>query len=248
MIVRFSKCSELLCDTSFKLGTTIHNKVTPLVKIYYAKVSGKLPQCKEAEYFDQLSYEEKLKIKAYKRWEDQYLHLFGKLLLKIALLDFGYSNKILDEIKRSVNNRPFIDSEIDFNISHSGSYVICAISKNSKVGIDIEEIKILSDLNEYIGCFSVSEWDHIAKSNIQLNSFYKMWTRKESLLKAVGIGLLENLDKINVLSDIIYYESNYWHLMNIGIDLNYCCTLTTDLIVKEIKYISIDFYSLRMIN
>ena len=77
---------------------------------------------------------------SYVKEEDRKRYLFGKLMLRKLLVEYGNSKTILNNIQIGENSRPYLIGNIDFNISHSGDYVICAISNESKIGIDIEKI------------------------------------------------------------------------------------------------------------
>lgn len=105
-----------------------------------------------------------------------------------------YPQLALPEITRSRNGKPCfilsgVKSKFSFNISHSGSIVICAAGE-SEVGIDVEKIGICpleivaryfssTEQDMFLAC-DVTEWDRL---------FYRIWTRKECQLKATGQGL-----------------------------------------------------------
>ena len=78
--------------------------------------------------------------------------------------------------------------DIYFNISHSGEWVICAIS-DCELGVDVE--KIQKNIPNWIYIFSEAEQQMIRKWNglERAELFYKFWTLKESYIKAVGLGL-----------------------------------------------------------
>jgi 4'-phosphopantetheinyl transferase len=61
------------------------------------------------------------------RWQDKHLHLFGRLLLLNGIKNLGFDTKLINEIKYTLNQKPFIEGvQVDFNITHSGNYVLCA--------------------------------------------------------------------------------------------------------------------------
>jgi len=84
---------------------------------------------------------------------------------------------------------PGLINRISFNISHSNSYVVLAIFDGElyNIGVDVEEIdynnteiKAMSAL-----VFSPSECAIVGNSS---ELFYKLWTKKEALIKAHGSG------------------------------------------------------------
>ena len=91
------------------------------------------------------------------------------------------------------------NSAIYFNLAHSGTWVVLAVS-NKSVGIDIELIKPIAEIEEVMKvCFNTIEIEAIKNSTNSLKSFYKFWTSKEAILKATGQGIATNLLAINVL-------------------------------------------------
>jgi 4'-phosphopantetheinyl transferase len=71
-----------------------------------------------------------------------------------------------------------------WSISHKPKYVAAVVSKD-KIGIDIEEMKPRSEsLFAYV--VSDEEWELKEKS---WDTFFRYWTAKEAILKAIGIGV-----------------------------------------------------------
>lgn len=92
------------------------------------------------------------------------------------------------------NGRPFLKNTRwngDFNISHSGDWIICALAAIGKVGIDVEEIKPI-DLRIAVKVLTHEEYLSMIEldSCSQLSFFYNIWTLKESFIKVTGQGLI----------------------------------------------------------
>src|SRR5690554_5169292 len=85
-----------------------------------------------------------------------------------------------------------------FNISHSGNWVVCALG-SQRVGIDVEQVKSM-DLGIAENYFAKSEYEALlrVKEEERLLYFFKLWTLKESYIKAVGKGLAIPLDSFSV--------------------------------------------------
>lgn len=61
--------------------------------------------------------------------------------IDINKLISGYDKDYDYDIKLTANNKPeYADKNIHFNLSHTGDYVVCAISENA-VGVDIEHTR-----------------------------------------------------------------------------------------------------------
>lgn len=77
----------------------------------------------------------------YKKKRNRQDYIIGKLVLQYILKENGYSITLIDNISYQKIGKPFISEEVDFNISHSGNYVVCVFSTSLKVGVDIEKHK-----------------------------------------------------------------------------------------------------------
>jgi 4'-phosphopantetheinyl transferase len=88
-----------------------------------------------------------------------------------------------------------------FNLSHSGAMAACAVTRNEEIGIDIELIRPMSDLESVARRFFHPEE---CRKLLALNgedretAFFRCWTRKEAYIKALGDGLSAELDRFEV--------------------------------------------------
>ena len=76
--------------------------------------------------------------------------------------------------------KPFFENGPFFNISHSGRYIVMAVS-NKEVGVDIEE-NVERNMSALIRIFNEAE----AKMIKEHADFYYLWCAKESLIKCMG--------------------------------------------------------------
>lgn len=91
-----------------------------------------------------------------------------------------------EKVKLTEDGKPFLEnSNIRFNISHSGALVGCAITKISDIGIDIEKTDPVQ-IENFRYQMTAAEWTSINKSDDPLLHFYKYWTQKEAVIKAGG--------------------------------------------------------------
>ena len=88
---------------------------------------------------------------------------------------------------------PWEQSGLQFNLSHSGQWLLLAVSSRRNIGIDVERRVPLVDY-EAVGrtCFADEELDLLrgVDPSRQCDLFYRLWTRKEAWGKAAGIGLV----------------------------------------------------------
>jgi len=94
--------------------------------------------------------------------------------------------------------------DLDFNISHSANRILIAVSSAGPVGVDIE--KILPEPPYEVALIAFSQNERAALERLPAarrgNVFYDLWTRKEALVKAMGLGLDIELQDIDVSPDI----------------------------------------------
>ena len=102
--------------------------------------------------------------------------------------------------KPALANR-FATSGLRFNLSHAGDIAVYAFSSGREVGIDVEEVRALPDADQLAArFFSRREKEAYLALDAQDRpvGFFNCWTRKEALVKALGVGLLHPLDSFDV--------------------------------------------------
>jgi 4'-phosphopantetheinyl transferase len=124
------------------------------------------------------------------------------LNIKPSLIRFNYSKKGKPRVSSIMNNAN--NTKIAFNMSHSENMALFGITKCSSVGIDIEYIRPIIDIDSLIKrFFTQNEYILInsLKKDEKLKKFFDIWTLKESYLKATGEGIA-GLKNIEVSFDI----------------------------------------------
>jgi len=83
-------------------------------------------------------------------------------------------------------------ADVDCSVSHSGDQVVVAVTRGTRVGIDVELIEPLTALDrlvtQVLAVAEAASWRCTPDAD-RLRSFYTYWTRKEAVLKAAGCGL-----------------------------------------------------------
>lgn len=114
--------------------------------------------------------------------------LGGGLIIKAALLQACGITKFKTE--KNEFGKMYLTSHPDvfFNISHSGTKVICAVS-DVECGIDIEDINAPHDVMQLSSRFlSTLESDAVMMSENPNRAFCRLWTLRESYVKMRGRG------------------------------------------------------------
>ena len=117
--------------------------------------------------------------------------LAAEALLRHALLDQHGLPAAAIECVADPGGKPRLlgQPDIHFNLSHSGPWVLCALHRE-RVGVDVEEVRLRDGLPAKI-VMSPEEFRHFERLAPlpARDYFYRLWTLKESLLKAMGTGL-----------------------------------------------------------
>jgi 4'-phosphopantetheinyl transferase len=162
----------------------------------------------------------------YHRWQERQAKMLGYLLLKEGLRDCGYALK--SDVFIDHCGRPYVNHDVDFNISHTDGCVVCAVTSQGRLGIDIEKIKPI-DFTDFKDCMSSVQWEKIQESNNIYASFFDSWTIKESTLKADGRGLSFPLENVETHGNQAMLDGRSWYITKLDISPGTSCHLACDL-------------------
>ena len=105
---------------------------------------------------------------------------------------------------------PFNDGQAYWSLSHKSRFVAAVVGP-TPIGIDIEEIRPRKEgLYAYVA--GESEW---ALADRSWETFFRYWTAKEAVLKAVGVGI-SRLRKARIHAILgqdyllVDYDSHLW--------------------------------------
>lgn len=82
---------------------------------------------------------------------------------------------------------------LEFNLSHSEDLMVCAIAHQQAIGIDLEYLRPVADLENLTQRFFTPREHatiHALGGDRCIYSFFQHWTCKEAVLKATGNGLM----------------------------------------------------------
>lgn len=122
--------------------------------------------------------------------------------------------------------KPSLGNGPAFNLSHSGGMAALAIADKATLGIDIEKIRpVEKDVaHRFFSNQENQDLDRVPPAQ-WLEGFYRCWTRKEAVIKAVGQGLSMPLDSFDVtlladapakLCRIVNGDARDWQLAHIN--------------------------------
>lgn len=168
-------------------------------KIYIADVSDMKNEETFKNFYLQIPKYRQDKVDKYIYCKDKILSLGAGILLKRVLETEGIYDA---EFSKTAEGKPFLKNypKVYFNLSHSGERVMCVIS-SQKIGCDVEKISTI-DLKIAERFFHDVEYNYLkSMSDEQLqNEFYRIWTMKESYVKAVGRGFYMPINSFSVVA------------------------------------------------
>ena len=138
------------------------------------------------------------KLAAFRHEGARRLSLAASLLLVRALSDEGLC---ADEIALTEYGKPYLPQlpDFHFSLSHSGNMALCVVSSDP-VGCDIELPRKFDPAiaNRFFHP-AEQEWLFSRPEAEQSSAFLRLWTCKESFIKALGLGLSLPLDSFAVI-------------------------------------------------
>lgn len=151
-------------------------------------------------YYNRLSPARRQKADRYQFIRDRRLSIGAGVLLDKGLSCYGLEEASV-QLSYNKNGKPFLADfpEIHFNLSHSETMVF-AVFTNTEAGCDIEKIKP-ANLKIARRFFCYNEYNYVAGKRAgkeQQEAFCRMWTLKESFVKAAGEGLLIPLNSFEI--------------------------------------------------
>lgn len=161
------------------------------IKIYFTDVSPLSDETLLSRLMSSLPADRREKAKRLRLDVAKRLSVGAGTLLKIAMEEAGLSPDT--PVKYGEFGKPYVDG-LYFNLSHSGDVAMCAVS-DSDVGCDIEKA---GEANFKIAekYFSLAEREYLRLlgGDEKNGAFFKFWTCRESLLKALGTGFARGAD------------------------------------------------------
>ncbi|MFC1539842.1 4'-phosphopantetheinyl transferase family protein [Candidatus Latescibacterota bacterium] len=171
------------------------------------------------------------------------------------------------EIIYTKNGKPVLtgsdQDKLSYNLSHSHGNIFYGITAGGEIGVDIEKIRSNASIMGIAHRqFTEPELQIVEQTEHEdtLRMFFKIWTRKEAVLKAFGMGLLlpmRNFDVSNVPGNPVQFleplpiqdsnekKTSNWYIFDVNVIENYCTALSVNFIPEIIHIFTIspdDFF------
>lgn len=181
----------------------------------------------DKKWYKYLSDKRIEKIENLKKADKKSQSIGAELLLNYALKqEKGASAPVRWDTDK--NGKPCLTDYPDLyvNLSHSGDYAVCAVN-DTPVGVDIQRLREC-DMKMANRFFTSKEAEFINSAFDKNFAFFKIWTRKESFVKAIGTGITIPLNSFSVLQDTFEYQNKSYQFKEYYVSqknyiLSVCC-------------------------
>ncbi|MCP1187364.1 4'-phosphopantetheinyl transferase superfamily protein [Paenibacillus sp. 1781tsa1] len=181
-----------------------------MITIRMLQVPEVLPKAYWDHFLSQVSAERRAQASRFVRQADAYRSVLGEILTRVTLSKLTGLRSHELSFTRNSYGKPSLShhSDVPFNVSHSGDWIALISGGADELGVDVEKIAPI-DMQIAERFFSPTESQFLAAVPVdrRLETFYRLWTLKESYIKAVGMGLSIPLDSFAILPD----EGGVWH-------------------------------------
>lgn len=131
---------------------------------------------------------------------DRERYIIGHGLMRLALGRLlGTPAHDIDFV-RGPHGKPYVEgAELEFNLSDTKDAVTLAIRQGIAIGADVETMQRNTD-HAMVSAhyFTPGEVEDIEAAADGKRRFLELWTRKEAVLKACGVGIMEDLRSLRV--------------------------------------------------
>lgn len=175
--------------------------VPPGLEVWLLKLNLEMP-VRDAD-LSLLSRDERVQALRFRRHDDRVRSVGTRAALRriLALRVTLPPDKLRFTVNCHGKPRLKDDLGIEFNVSHAGRFALIALSTCGQVGVDIEyrgRPLDVESLGEHV--FSPLEQRSPLGTAEKAEDFIERWVAKESVLKALGLGISEHLQAVSVLA------------------------------------------------
>lgn len=90
---------------------------------------------------------------------------------------------------------------VEFNMSHSGGIVLLGFARRVPIGVDVEAIRPMSEraaiVRRYFHPGEAADFARVPPGEAE-GAFFRCWSRKEAVVKALGLGMSLDLHRYRV--------------------------------------------------
>ncbi|MCU7958750.1 MAG: 4'-phosphopantetheinyl transferase superfamily protein [gamma proteobacterium symbiont of Bathyaustriella thionipta] len=129
----------------------------------------------------------------------------SRLMLRLLLAQYRQQPLATINLLEGDKGKPYLQASpepLHFNVSHSGDYWACAVSRSGAVGLDIEKLRSTSPAARLARrFFSDKEQRCIEQAASPVHKFFELWTQKEARAKWLGCSIFQVLSNTQADED-----------------------------------------------
>jgi 4'-phosphopantetheinyl transferase len=164
---------------------------------------GDIDAAAHERLFALLSAGERVRAERFRRPEDR--HSFtaahGALRLLLAAM-LGEQPQSLTFAANAYGKPGLVPPRaVEFNMSHSGGIVLIAFAQHIPIGVDVEALRPMTEratiVQRYFHPGEAADFARVPPANAEA-AFFRCWSRKEAVVKALGLGMSLDLHRYRV--------------------------------------------------
>lgn len=167
-------------------------------------IAAPLASVDKNRLFDRLSPEEQERADRYRQTADQERHILAHALKRHCLGQHLNTPPELLTFSKGEKGKPLCDQapQTDFNIAHSGAWILFGLSAHGTIGVDVEHG--FREVSDAVADYALNQpqYDKVKSSTTPEQAMMVYWTQKEAISKALGLGLSMDFKKLECSGDL----------------------------------------------
>ncbi|MFN3874753.1 MAG: 4'-phosphopantetheinyl transferase family protein [Flavobacteriales bacterium] len=177
-----------------------------------------------------LDEEERQRAARFRFARDRERYILGHGYLRETLARLTGTDPAALRFERGEFGKPtLVGHELRFNFSDTKDAVLVGATLGQEIGVDVETMdREVSHLNVAHHYFTPEEIGELADDAASKRRFLELWTRKEAVLKASGVGITDDLRALRVNADINTVRFGHGDLQRMAADAYHVSTWRLD--------------------
>jgi 4'-phosphopantetheinyl transferase len=210
-----------------------HMEPTDMIRLWHATSSSSTPGAIEQCCEQWLDTDERERASRFRVATSRNQNIVGRGMAR-RVLSFDRIDPRRIRFELEAHGKPVVvepdDAKLPFNVAHTDGLVLCGVGSpiHDRVGVDVEKLDRRTDPELAERYFSSPEVDHLRRLSCEQErraAFLRIWTLKESFIKAMGTGLHTPLcdfafEEIDSATPRLRLLSSK---LNVGLDWHFFC-------------------------
>lgn len=194
------------------------------VHVHFAELAELRPR--KDLFSSVLDEDERSRAARFKFATDRERFILGHGWMRTVLAQYTGRAPYAIETLRGRFGKPYLPGgELYFNLSDTKDAVVIAVSRSIDTGVDVETLDRRVD-HQAVGehYFTQEEQALIGRSTDGKRTFLDLWTRKEAVLKASGVGIMDDLRSLRVDGPENHLSIRHVEFMAMAAEHYHVCT------------------------